>query len=226
MLGRFLNREFAMSLTLFSYYRSSASYRIRIVLNLKNLPWNYATVMLNRGEQRQAEFLARNPSGLVPVLDTGPASLSQSIAIAEYLEEVYPEPALLPADPLLRARVREIMAIISCDVHPLQNLRVLNHLRDELQASEQQISAWIHRWIGAGFAALEQLLVSQSANDQFCIGAAPTLADALLVPQMYNARRFEVDLSPFPRLLAVDAHCQALPAFAAAAPEQQPDAPR
>lgn len=133
---------------------------------------------------------------------------------------------MLPADLLLRARVREIMAIISCDVHPLQNLRVLNHLRDELDASEQQVTRWIQRWITAGFTALGQLLDRQGSNDRYCIGDAPTLADALLIPQMYNARRFACDLTPFPRLCAIDAHCQSLPAFAAAAPEQQPDAPR
>lgn len=215
-----------MSMTLFGYYRSSASYRIRIVLNLKGLPWEYRSVLLNRGEQKQAEFLARNPSGLVPVLDTGSVSLSQSVAIAEYLEEVHPDPALLPKNPLERARVREIMAIISCDVHPLQNLRVLNWLREELGADEQKVTAWIHRWISAGFGAIEGLLERSDSKGDFCVGTTPTLADALLIPQMYNARRFALDLEPFPRLRAIDAHCQTLAAFTDAAPERQPDAPR
>lgn len=214
-----------MSMTLFGYYRSSASYRIRIVLNLKGLPWRYTAVPLNLGAQRQQDFLARNPSGLVPVLDIGNASLSQSIAIAEYLEEAHPQPPLLPRDPLARARVREIMAIISCDVHPLQNLRVLNHLREEFDASQQQVTDWIHRWLGAGLGAIEQLLESRGNGGSFCEGDAPTLADTLLVPQMYNARRFALDLAPYPRVCAIDAHCQKLPAFADAAPEQQPDAP-
>lgn len=214
-----------MSMTLFGYYRSSASFRIRIVLNLKGLPWHYATVMLNRGEQRQAAFLARNPSGLVPVLDMGTESLTQSVAIAEYLEDAHPEPPLLPSEPLARARVREIMAIVSCDVHPLQNLRVLNWLREELGASEDQVTAWIHRWIGAGLAAIEALLERRGSDGNFCVGEKPTLADALLVPQVYNARRFELDLAPYPHVRAIDAHCQTLKPFSDARPELQPDAP-
>lgn len=215
-----------MSMTLFGYYRSSASYRIRIVLNLKGLPWEYQSVLLNRGEQQQPEFLARNPSGLVPVLDTGGVSLSQSIAIAEYLEEAHPDPALMPKDPIERARVREIMAIIACDVHPLQNLRVLNWLREQLGADETKVTAWIHRWISAGFVAIERLLEQRGSGSDYCVGTTPTLADALLIPQMYNARRFALDLEPFPRLRAIDAHCQTLHAFTDAAPENQPDSPR
>lgn len=214
-----------MSMTLFGYYRSSASYRIRIVLNLKGVPWAYKAVLLNRGEQQRPEFLSRNPSGLVPVLETDDTSLSQSIAIAEYIEEIHPTPALLPRDPLERARVREIVAIIGCDVHPLQNLRVLNWLREELSASDAQVTAWIHRWISSGFVAIEGLLEKHNSNGQFCVGTAPTLADALLIPQVYNARRFELDLAPFPRLSEIDMHCKTLAPFADAAPERQPDAP-
>ncbi|MBT8084809.1 MAG: maleylacetoacetate isomerase [Woeseia sp.] len=213
-------------MTLFGYYRSSASYRIRIVLNLKGLPWNYEAVLLNRGEQQQEGFLSRNPSGLVPVLESGNASLSQSLAIAEFIDEIHPDPALLPANSIERARVREIMGIIACDVHPLQNLRVLNWLREELDASDAQVTAWIHRWISSGFVAIESLLEQHNSDDQFCVGTTPTLADALLIPQVYNARRFALDLAPFPRLCAIDTHCQSLAAFADASPERQPDAPQ
>lgn len=210
---------------LYGYYRSSASYRIRILLNLKGQSWDYVPVLLNRGEQKSDAFLARNPSGLVPVLEHGSLTLAQSPAIAEYIEETWPEPPLLPVDAAGRARVREMLAIIGCDIHPLQNLRVLNWLGDELGASDAQVRQWIHRWIGAGFGALETLLRERGSNGRYCHGDGPTLADAWLVPQMYNARRHELDLAPYPRLCAIDAHCRQLPAFAEAAPERQPDAP-
>jgi len=210
---------------LYGYYRSSASYRIRIILNLKQVSWQYESVMLNKGQQKSADFLAVNPSGLVPVLETPDGPLSQSSAIAEYLEEVHPEPALLPAAANQRAHVREMMAIIGCDVHPLQNLRVLNWLRDEADASDAQVTRWIHRWMGDGFRSLEERVNRHSADGRFCLGATPTLADAWLIPQMYNARRFDLDLAPYPALKAIDAHCVELPAFASARPEIQPDAP-
>jgi len=210
---------------LFGYYRSSSSYRIRIVLNLKGLPWDYVAVKLTDGEQKRPDYLERNPSGLVPVLETGEAALAQSSAIAEFLEEEHPQPALLPAVHVDRARVREMMAVIGCDTQPLQNLRVLNWLRDELSADEEQVKAWIHRWIRGGFEALEQLVERAGSDGRFCYGDAPTLADAWLVPQCYNARRFGVDLADFPLLRAIDAHCLTLPPFADAEPERQPDAP-
>ncbi len=209
---------------LYGYYRSSASYRIRIILNLKGLPWDYQPVLLNKGEQRQPDFLSTNPSGLVPVLDDGAGPLSQSAAIAEYLEETHPKPALLPGDPLARARVREIMAVIGCDVHPLQNLRVLNWLRGEFAATDAQVTRWIHRWISAGFDTLEQL-VNRQGDGRFCVGTSATLADAWLIPQLYNARRFELDLAPYPNLRSIEAHCLTLAAFADAQPERQSDAP-
>ena len=210
---------------LFGYYRSSASYRIRIVLNLKGLSWQYETVRLNRGEQKQAAFTALNPSGLVPVLDAGDAVVSQSAAIAEFLEERYAQPPLLPADQVGRARVREMMAVIGCDVHPLQNLRVLNYLRDEFDADDDAVKRWIHRWIGAGLASFEALAMRHGKDGPFACGSSATLADAWLVPQLYNARRHELDLAPYPRILAIDAHCQALAPFRDAMPEHQPDAP-
>jgi maleylacetoacetate isomerase len=210
---------------LFGYYRSSASYRIRILLNLKGIDYEYVAVLLNKGEQKHADFLARNPSGLVPVLDTGEQSLGQSLAIAEYLEERYPEPALLPADPAGRARVREMLATVACDIHPLQNLRVLNYLRQQFSADDDAVSHWIARWISNGFNALEQLVARADNDGRHCHGDTLSFADAWLVPQMYNARRFGVDVSGFPLLNAIDAHCRELPAFAAAAPELQPDAP-
>lgn len=212
------------SMRLFGYYRSSASYRIRIALNLKQLSWEYLAVLLNRGEQKEATFTALNPSGLVPVLDSGDGSMSQSVAIAEYIEERHPEPPLLPPDAAGRARVREMMAVIGCDIHPLQNLRVLNYLREHFGADDEAVARWIGRWISSGFASLETL-IERHGGDVHAYGDAPTLADAWLIPQVYNARRFEIDLSPYPRIRAIDAHCLTLPAFANAIPERQPDAP-
>lgn len=210
---------------LYGYYRSSASYRIRILLNLKSIAFEYVAVMLNRGEQKQAEFLARNPSGLVPVLETGEQSLGQSMAIAEYLEESVPEPPLLPAAAAGRATVREMLATVGCDIHPLQNLRVLNYLRDEFSADDDAVMRWVQRWISGGFEAFEQLVTRADSDGHFCYGQSISLADVWLVPQMYNARRFQVDLSKFPLLTSIDAHCLSLPPFAAAVPERQPDAP-
>lgn len=212
------------SMRLFGYYRSSASYRIRIALNLKQLSWEYLTVLLNRGEQKKVAFTALNPSGLVPVLDSGDGALSQSVAIAEYLEERYPERPLLPPDAAGRARVREMMAIIGCDVHPLQNLRVLNYLRDHFGADEDAVVRWVGRWMAAGFASLETL-IERHGGALNAYGDSPTLADAWLIPQVYNARRYHIDLSPYPRIRAIDAHCLSLEAFANAVPERQPDAP-
>ncbi len=210
---------------LYGYYRSSASYRIRILLNLKSIAYDNVAVMLNRGEQKQTKFLARNPSGLVPVLESGEQSFAQSMAIAEYLEESVPAPALLPADAAGRARVREMVATVGCDIHPLQNLRVLNYLRDEFSADDDAVMRWVQRWISGGFEALEQLVTRAGSDGHFCYGDTAGLADIWLVPQMYNARRFKVDLSAFPLLASIDGHCLELPAFAAAVPERQPDAP-
>lgn len=211
---------------LYGYWRSSASYRIRILLNLKGVHFEYVPVMLNRGEQRTAEFRAISPLGLVPVLDTGDAALGQSPAIAEYLEETRPAPALLPRDPLLRAQVREMLNLIGCEVHPLQNVRVLNHLREAYGQDDAAVGAWCRKWIGEGFKAFEELARRRSGSGRCSVGDTLTLADVWLVPQLYNANRFELDLEAFPTIVSIAKHCSALDAFAAAHPDRQPDAPR
>ncbi len=210
---------------LYSYYRSSASYRIRIILNFKGLPWEYLSVMLNRGEQHAAGYKALNPMGFVPLLAADDGLLTQSPAIAEYLEERFPAPALLPDDALVRAQVREIQSLIGCDIHPLQNLRVLNYLREKLGQDDAGVQAWCRYWIGEGFSAVESLVKKRSTDGRFCIGDALSLADVWLVPQLYNAERFELDLNPFPTIVSIGRHCTSLAVFAAAHPAQQPDAP-
>lgn len=209
-------------LTLHGYWRSGTSYRARIALNLKGLSYAQVTHDLRQGEQRDPAYLRLQPQGLVPALDTGDVTLIQSPAILEWLEETYPVPPLLPPDRDSRAIVRAMASVVGCDIHPLNNLRVLNSLRQDLGADTAAVKAWIARWIEAGFSALE-MLVSEH-GDGFAFGAAPTLADVYLVPQVYSAERFGVDLSPFPRLLAAAAAARALPAFARAEPAAQPDA--
>jgi maleylpyruvate isomerase len=211
---------------LYGYYRSSASYRIRIVLNVKGLEWENRPVMLNRDEHRKGEFKTINPMGLVPVLDTGEAVFGQSPAIAEYLEEAHPTPALLPVDPWSRVQVRELQNLIGCDIHPLQNLRVLKHLRAEFGLDDSGTAAWCRKWIGAGFTAYEALAAKRTGDGRYSVGNSLTLADVWLVPQLYNANRFELDLTPFPTIVAIGKHCASLPPIAAAHPDRQPDAPR
>lgn len=210
---------------LYGYYRSSASYRIRIVLNFKGLDWEYAPVMLNRDEHLGPDFRARNPAGLVPVLDSGEGMLAESPAIAEFLEERYPEPTLLPAAPLRRAQVREMQSLIGCEIHPLQNLRVLKHLRAEYGLGDDGVANWCRKWIGEGFKAFEVLAERRSDNGRYSVGDALTLADAWLVPQVYNAHRFELDLAPYPTIVSIAKHCETLEPVAAAHPARQPDAP-
>lgn len=210
---------------LYGYYRSSASYRLRIILGLKKIDWENQPVHLAKGEQLSPEFRAINPMGLVPVLDTGGSILSQSPAIAEYLEEMYPEPPLLPASANARAQVREMLNTIGCEIHPLQNLRVLKYLRAEYAQDDDGVAAWCRGWIAKGFAAFENLALDRSASGQYSFGDGLTLADVWLVPQVYNARRFGLDLTQYPVIFSVDAHCQALAAFADAHPDNQPDAP-
>lgn len=211
---------------LINYYRSSASYRVRIALNLKGLPYEYEAVHLRRGggEQFTPAFQAVNPNSLVPVLETGQSLLYQSLAMLEYLDEVHPSPSLLPGDPLARAKVRGVALNIACDIHPLNNLRVLGYLGSELQATEAVKVKWYRHWVERGFSALETELAKYRPLGPFCYGETPTMADCCLVPQIYNARRFDCDLSNYPTLRAIDEHCNSLAAFRDAAPEQQPDA--
>lgn len=211
---------------LYGYYRSSASYRIRIILNVKGVTWENRAVMLNRDEHRDEAFKAINPMRFVPVLDTGNALFSQSPAIAEYLEETIAVPPLLPAEPLARAEVRELQHLIGCDIHPLQNLRVLKHLRAEFGQDDAGVAAWCRTWIGTGFEAVEALVARRSASGRYAIGDSLTLADVWLIPQLYNARRFGLDLTPFPTIVGIGEHCLALDPIAAAHPDRQPDAPR
>ncbi|HMA32562.1 MAG TPA: maleylacetoacetate isomerase [Casimicrobiaceae bacterium] len=211
---------------LYDYFRSSAAYRVRIALNLKGVvPDERTFVHLRMGNQRAQDYLALNPQGLVPALalDDGHV-LTQSLAIVEYLDETHPEPPLLPADPVARARVRAIALAIACEIHPLNNLRVLNYLTGTMGASTAQKDGWYRYWIDVGFEALEKELARNPETGRFCHGDTPTLADVCLVPQLANARRFAIDLSPYPTLTRIEAACNALPAFADAAPARQPDA--
>jgi len=209
-------------MTLYGYAPSSASYRVRIALKLKSLEVATVAVHLRQGEQRQPEFLKLNSQGFVPALRLDDDQvLTQSIAIIEYLEEMYPRPPLLPAPPAARARVRALCQLIACDVHPLNNLRVLKYLEAQLGLEEGARNAWYQHWIHAGFEALEQSLTRDAPAGRFCHGDSPGMADVLLVPQVFNARRFAVDLAAYPRIAAIDAACRDIPAFADAAPERQ-----
>jgi maleylpyruvate isomerase len=211
---------------LYTFFRSSASYRVRIALNLKALTYEQVPIHLRRGggEQFSATYKSINPQALVPALEDDGRILTQSLAIMEYLEECYPKPPLLPADPADRGVVRSMALIIACEIHPIQNLRVLVHLKNNLKHSEDDLNLWARHWIDLGLSALEQILVSSPKRGKFCFGDTPTLADICLVPQLANARRFGCDLSAYPTLLRIETACNALPAFAGAAPEKQPDA--
>ncbi|HET6913043.1 MAG TPA: maleylacetoacetate isomerase [Rhodanobacteraceae bacterium] len=214
-------------LTLYSYWRSSAAYRVRIALNLKQLPYTVKPVSLLRGEQRAAEFRDMNPQELIPILFDGERVIRQSLAIIEYLDEIYTEgPPLLPVTARARARVRGIAQSIACDIHPLGNLRVQQYLGKEFKASEAQRQSWTKHWIETGFDALEAMLVGNPGTGAFCEGDAPSMADICLVPQAYNARRFGLDMGKYPTLARIDAACRELNAFRDAAPECQVDAPR
>ena len=207
---------------LHGYFRSTAAWRVRIALNLKGLTAEHRAHHLRRGEHRDAGYMRLNPQGLVPALELdGGAVLTQSLAICEYLDETHPEPPLLPREPVARAKARAFAQAIACDVHPVQNLKVLNRLA-ALGLDQEARNAWAREVIAEGLAACEALLAD--GGWRFCFGDAPTLAELCLVPQLHNARRFGVDLSPVPRLVAVEAACAELPAFQAAAPERQPDA--
>jgi maleylacetoacetate isomerase len=208
---------------LYTYFRSSAAYRVRIALNLKGLPYEMVPIHLTKdgGRQRTPEFRAVNPQMRVPALAlSGGEVLTQSLAIIEYLDEINPEPPLLPADALDRAKVRSTAQLIACDIHPLNNLIALQYIKRELKHEQPEIDAWYHHWVRQGFTALETMLMP----GPYACGAHVTLADLCLVPQVYNARRLKVPLDSFPKIVAVDAACLKLPAFDKARPENQPDA--
>ncbi len=210
---------------LYSYWRSSAAYRVRIALNLKGLEYDMVPVHLAENGQHSDEFRDLNPQELVPVLVDGRRVVRQSMAIIEYLEEAYEGARkLLPGTARERARVRGLAYIIACDIHPLNNLRVMQYLEREFNTPQVERERWTQHWIREGFHAFERLLSDNPSTGEFCEGDEPTLADVCLVPQLSNARRFKVDLAPYPTLLRIDATCRALPEFAGAAPELQPDA--
>ncbi|SDM41375.1 maleylacetoacetate isomerase [Oryzisolibacter propanilivorax] len=213
---------------LYSYFRSSAAYRVRIALALKGLPYETVPVHLLRdgGEQHGAAYRAANPQALVPALQTedGGPLLTQSLAIIEYLDEAHGGPPLLPAAPLARARVRALAQAVACDLHPLNNLRVLRYLKRDLGVSDEQKNAWYAHWVALGLGAVEQMLAGSPDTGRFCHGEAPGLADCCLVPQIYNAQRFGCPLDAYPTIGRIVAACNALPAFQQAAPERQPDA--
>jgi maleylpyruvate isomerase len=215
------NKKGRSTMKLHGYFRSSASYRVRIALNLKGLSAEHLSYHLRKGEQRAPDYLAINPQGLVPTLQGDGAILTQSLAIIEWLDETHPAPPLLPKEPLRRAQVRAFAQALACDTHPIQNLKILGRLR-ELGLSEEKVTDWAAWANREGLAACEKLIAGEAAP--FCFGEAPTIADLCLVPQLANARRFGVDVAGFPRLLQAEAAAKALKAFADAAPERQPDA--
>jgi maleylacetoacetate isomerase len=215
------------SLKLYSYWRSSAAYRVRIALNLKALPHDIVPVHLlaDGGEQHGAEFQQLNPQELVPVLLHGNRVVRQSLAIIEYLEETWPSHPLMPATARDRARVRGLAQLIACDIHPLNNLRVLQFFERDWNVPQPERDEWVRRWIRSGLAALEQLLVDHPSTGDYCEGEMPTLADCCLVPQVYNAQRFAIDLSKYPTVARINEQCLRMPEFDAARPENQADAP-
>ena len=209
---------------LHNYFRSSTSFRVRIALNMKGIEYDYVAHHLRKGEHRQPGFLAINPQGLLPSLAWSAGEvLHQSMAILEFLEEIAPQPAMLPSDPFERARIRGIANMIACDIHPVNNLRVLAQLRSRYQADEAEIANWFRHWVSETFAPLEKLLAESDQTGTFCHGETPTLADICLVPQVINNMRFGVDMNPYPIISRISETCMKLDAFAKAAPANQPD---
>ena len=208
---------------LHGYFRSSAAFRVRIALNLKGLAYDHVSVHLRKGDQKSPAYLGLNPQALVPTLEDGPHALTQSLAIVEYLDETHPKPALLPAKPAERARVRALAQIVACDIHPIDNLRVLEYLAKELKADEAAVGRWFNHWIATGFGGLEATLAKDGATGRFCHGDTPGLADICLVPQVFNSRRYNLDLAPYPTITRIFEACMALPAFDSAQPSRQPD---
>jgi maleylacetoacetate isomerase len=209
---------------LYTYYRSTAAFRVRIALNLKGVPYESQSMHLRKGAHRVPEYLALNPQGLIPALDDDGVVISQSLAIIEYLEEKYPTPALLPSAPAERAHVRSMALAVAADMHPLNNLRVLNFLRSPLGLDETAVNeTWYRHWVAEGFRGLEQQAMRWSGDGKHMYGRSVTLADVYIVPQMYNALRFSCDLTPYPTLRGICRHLESLPAFIKASPEVQPD---
>lgn len=209
---------------LYGFYRSSAAFRVRIALNLKGLAYDQAPIHLRKNEQRSAAYLALNPQGLVPTLDDDGELLTQSLAIIEYLEETHPRPPLLPSQPAARARVRSLAGAIACDIHPIDNLRVLRYLAKPLGHDEKTVEAWFNHWIEVGFAGIEHMLAHDGKAGRFCHGDSPTMADICLVPQVFNAQRYpSFDLKPYPTIMRIFDASMALDAFERARPEKQPD---
>jgi maleylacetoacetate isomerase len=208
---------------LYGYFRSSAAFRVRIALNLKGLAYENAFIHLRKGEQKAASYLALNPTGLVPALEDEGQMLMQSLAICEYLDETHPTPPLLPGHPADRARVRALAQIVACDIHPINNLRVLKYLTGRLGQDEAAIAAWYNHWILEGFEAFERIVAGDGQAGAFCHGDAPGLADICLVPQVFNARRYDLPMAAFPTIRAIVDNCMRIEAFQAAAPESQPD---
>jgi maleylacetoacetate isomerase len=210
---------------LIGYFRSSAAFRVRIALNIKGIKVEHASRHLRRGEQAAPDYVALNPQKLVPamVLDTGEV-LTQSLAILEYLEETHPEPPLLPRDAVDRARVRSLALVVSADIHPIQNLRVMGYLREKFNQTEESAFAWSRHWIETGFEAYEATVARDSKTGAFSHGESPTFADLCLVPQVFNAARFKVDMARYPTIQRIYATCMKHPAFDAAQPAKQPDA--
>ena len=208
---------------LYTYFRSSAAFRVRIALNLKGLAYDPVLVHLPKGEHRKPEYAAVDPQGLLPTLVEGEHALSQSLAIIEYLEETHPRPRLLPEEPLGRARVRSLSLLIACEIHPLNNLRTLQHLKRALGQNEDQINTWYRHWIADGLSKLEADL-GRGGTGRFCHGDSPTMADCCLVPQVFNAKRYSSDLGPYPTVTRIFDACMQLDAFDRAQPSKQPDA--